>query len=330
LTWIIDFQSHLQGLYNGISSSQNYTTEESVYGLEWLFNFAYTSSQQGIIEFKRQTFEFNINNFDILDIYTTVENQIVNEADLHTNLKISNISLNSTIEAGKLLVSSTISFVEYDQNIIDSYPVSTDGEICEGPFVESQTYPLGLDGGDDPIRWPPGCGVPECGPSNRVTGDPAFYAVEELEDNLNYNFRNNSECDETETPFYTDVRELFIAFNWHNINSTCDPYASWNLIDPGACDCLEYEFLNCLYCGLEDAIDLENFNNPPYVVIPEGYEIISVDLAVDRSFTGTPDVNAATAISGFLFYGKPGCRPTPPVINVIPDLPIAIMIEICC
>jgi len=326
--WAIDFQAHLQDLYHGNPTSQTYSVKESMDGLEWLFNYTYTQSQDGVVEFKRLGYDFTVNNFDLLQFYNTIENKILLEINQNPDLKFSYISLEQEQNGDDITILSTLSFVEVNQCIIDRFPGSSivNGE-CVGPFFETQRFPLGLQGGftgggtiEDPAYLPPECLPSECGPTNEFCGTPNYFAMEEIEDNLNVNYRLNNGCPEGQIPFYTEIREIYFFIPWHQVIPPCDQS---EFDDPKACECLEADFLNCLYCELENKFNLDNVVVfPP---LPEGFEIVSVNIEVDHT-SFQPQSQAGTALGASLFIGIPNCMPKPPITRD----EIAVLIDIVC
>ena len=327
LTWIRDFQFHLQNLENSEQTLDNYTLDESISGLEWLFNYTYSNAQIGVVVRESYSYLIDYDNFNLLSSYHNINDQIKNSIIENENLKLSHINISESSINNEDKLALSISFVNDSENTLNHFQINNSTSNCEGPFGDSFELSLGLDGfGNEPPRWPSGCGPNECGINNTLCEIPNYFAMEEIEDHLNANYRIESICEKDETAFYTEIQEIPFGYNWHNLNSFCEPYASTTLLSPSACDCFQSEFLNCLYCGIDDKISIENFQNPPYTVIPEGHEIISIDLSVDRTLSDVPDSQAATAVYGSILVGKPECRPTPPIEQ--PDEPI--FIEICC
>ncbi len=312
IAWVQDFQLHLQGLDAGQSTNSTYTLEDAVYGLEYLFNYAYGDIQVGVnVGGSKTSFAIPSNN-DWLELYNSIYNQIQDEKK--SDVIFDFVSVEANFETNSIEMHTH--YVLTNPDIVEYFSAS-DGQSfgCDNPPFTDQEFIFG-DGGQNGISSiPDGCGpLPFCG-ENIACATPNIYALELIEAFYNADIRNNNFCKNDEVAAYTVVDDLLITIyedsSISRIAANC-PEIMENIGFPNGCSCASTDLLNCLSCHTENVLTQIALER-----IPEGYEILNVDL-----FTETVEELGEVYFNGRITFGTVTCVPN--------EREEPILVEICC
>lgn len=155
--------------------------------------------------------------------------------------------------------------------------------------------------------------------------------MEEVEKELNASLEKPT-CsgDYTWTGTYRDCK--YISDYWYDISwkdgfedESCAADDNYDFL---SCKCLNHEELNCIYCTIKNSITGNNLNFPSYVnyTIPDGYQLISMDLGVDYCVCGA--TNEEDYLTQFVInykIGIPNCQKNiidPPVFGGVDPLTV--------
>ena len=314
--WIQGFQSYLQDLDNGVSTSVSYTLEEATYGLEWLFNYAYADVAMGNNEeYITASFDIPQNN-NWIDLYYDINTHV--QTNLSTELNLDFMSIEPNLETNKVDVTTIYKLPT--SSILEQYPALNEGSItCDNPPFIDEAFVVGYDGqGDNGVWFPcPDSEIPACGGSP-AGEEPEITALEAIEDIFNTEIRQAQlTCIEPEVLFISDINTALGVSQilMTNITGECSNLTIAEADEVGAHDCVGANALNCISCFTSELL----VSDQVLKYVPEGAEIISIDLYIN--WIGNS--NSPQYYSANITYGTLQC-----ITRSNDDNPLDIVI--CC
>ena len=310
--WARNFQSYLQDLDNGVSTSTNYTLEEATYGLEWLFNYSYADVKSGVnIKGINASFDIPANN-DWLALYTEIYTHL--EGNQFTDFHLDYISVDVNPETNQVDVYSNYKLS--NSEIIEYFSAPENEAFnCSNPPFTDDEFILGLGGqnGGREIFFP--CNeLPSCGEGG-ACATPNITALEIIEGVQNNQIRSNHLCKDGGVPAFTNIGFIYIReTELLSIASGCSEVSKEESADLGGCACIVTDMLNCVFCYSQNLLSNSEVTNQ----IPEGSEIINIDLHVNY----VNQFNLGQWYSATITYGEVNCIEDPrdnepPILTVI-------------
>lgn len=307
-------------LLEAASIKPMFTIEEVASGTEFLLNLKYTKPSHRRAFKKSHFHEFRVPiSSNGIDLFNAARANLLHYFNNVENNRLSSIITQNIDIIGQdndeYIIGVTVIIGDFDRCILQNLVTPNIGSPCDNPFGEDESYYTGVWGFD---RYPDitetynanlDC-LDKCGgigPCNTITN----IAFEQIQTHIN-NSIGESSCPPgyVWTGTHSNVQQGTYDFGF-NTDSGVSTFTDFDCIDSGAdvagtaCDCLDAEQLNCIYCGLNDIFINQN-TNVPYVDIPVGYELIYMDIAVDFINIGDGD-NYTTQPTIDYTYGIPVC-----------------------
>lgn len=323
ILWIQEFQSSLQDQINNNNTNLNYTNEEVAFGLEWLFNYTYSDSVNGIKDGMTETIFELPDDENWIPLYTAilkqVEHEIASKSRLHFNFLTIDIQ---TIDNEDKMVLST-NFTRTSE-MIEQYlsPAVNQTLSCDNPPFEDE-HLFVVSEGTDESGFP--CSIDFFSPCRQegACSIPGLHAIEAIEAFHNFEIKSDFICKEPDQQIaFVNTQTVNLGFSQ---GGTLDDI----LFDCGIsmpagyftnhCDCLSSDLLNCLYCFTDDLII--NTAIDQGINIPNGSELVDIDIIVEAINLN----NGQLYYSITLTYGEVICIPS----IIREDPPISIAIECC-
>jgi len=290
LLWIQEFQEHLQDLKNGTATNSSYTIDEASYGIEWLFNYTYSTNANGLSIGGTKT-NFNIpENNDWLTLYKQIESAVSGEISSQSDLDFNFLTLEIIDIDNEPKIQLHTKF-KLNNEDISSYFSSSENQSfsCDDPpFLEQELF-LGLGGEDGDVLFPCNPDFGFCG-GQAACEIPDLFALETIEAFHNFEINNQFICkgDNERISFSNPITFGIRGTEVSSLLNNCDPSIPQEESRPGPCDCLSTDILNCLYCETDNFISNLDLNN---INPPQGTELINIEiftLAFDYSSNANP------------------------------------------